>query len=154
MVQSAGHAARLTGTGRVARLTLGFDPDPTDGVGLLRFAVETQDFSGVGGFWAQHSDIEAFAAAVAVYPLPDAQPPSVRLGYNQLEGDDLIVSVQVRAADRRGGLIVYVEVADHLDAARRVRTSFKTGYPELERFQVRLVRLAKGEVENAILEGE
>ena len=48
------------------RLTASFDPDPTDGVGLLRFAVESEDFSGVGGFWAQRSDIEAFAAVVSV----------------------------------------------------------------------------------------
>jgi hypothetical protein len=137
----------------VNRLTASFDPDPADGVGLLRFAVKTQDFSGAGGFWAQRSDIEAFAAAVAVYPLPEATPPSVRLGYNQLDGDDLIVSVQVRAGDRRGGLMVYVEIADHLDLARRLKTSFKTGYPELERFQQRLVRLAKGEVEEAVLDG-
>jgi hypothetical protein len=135
------------------RLSVSFEPDSSDGVGLLRFAVETRDFAGAGGFWAQSSDIDAFAAALTVYPISTDKPPSVRLGYERHAGDDLIVAITIKPDDLRGTLRVVAELADYLEPTKRVRTSFVTHYPELERFRHALVRLSKGEVDGAILEG-
>ena len=137
----------------MSRLTLRFQPDPLDDVAMLYASVVTPGFCGSGGTWAQPSELEAFARELSEYPLPAEAPPSVRLGYNMCVGDDLVIGLTVKPADLRGGLLVLAEIADASTRAHRVRTTFATKYPDVERFQRALTRLAKGEAEQAVLEG-
>ncbi len=135
------------------RLILRYRSDPLDEIALLHATLETDDFRGAGTAWASSAEFEALAHALARYPFQPDDPPTMRLGYNKLAGDDLLVGVTVRPENLRGELRVLAEIASHLRRVDRVRASFSTHYADVERFQRALTRLAKGEIEEAVLEG-
>jgi hypothetical protein len=77
----------------------------------------------------------------------------VQWGYEGLEGDDLIVRIEIGPKDSLGELIARVEIADHNEPWKRIRTCFRTGYPALEMFQRDIAKLMACEAEVAILLG-
>jgi hypothetical protein len=81
------------------------------------------------------------------------KPLLVQWGYDKLEGDDLIVRIEIGPKDSLGDLVTRVEIADDLGPWKRVRTLFRTGYPALEMFQRDIAKLMAGEAEVAILAG-
>ena len=137
----------------MSNLTLSYLETEGEDFGVLCASVETADFSGRGRACVQWHDVEAFAANLLAYSLLD-EPPVLRCGFNEGQGDDLIVSVEVKPADSRGGLTVSVEIADHVKPTRRVRADFRSHYSELAAFQNALMQKGRGEVEEAVLAGE
>ena len=138
----------------MSSLTVTYQHSLDDDFGRLRLALATEDFSGRGGFWVQWQDVEEFAASLGAYPLPVASPPIAQWGFEKLEGDDLIIGLEVKPADTRGTLLVSVEVADDFEPRRRLRANFTTHYPQLEAFQQALMKVMRREAEEAVLTGE
>ncbi len=68
-------------------LTLSYEPDPEDCVGQLFARVRTALFPGYGFIWAQPGDLEKFAAKLEAHPLTPDDPPTLRWGYNECQGD-------------------------------------------------------------------
>jgi hypothetical protein len=124
-----------------------------DDFGRLSVAVETDRFSGRGGFWVQWQEIVEFGESLAVYPISAEKPLLVEWGYEMLERDDLIIRIEIGPKDSSGELIARVEVADDHEPWKRVKTSFRTGYPALEMFQRDVVKVMAGEADVAILLG-
>jgi hypothetical protein len=127
--------------------------DPDDSFGWLGVEVATERFWARGGFWVQWQDVEEFGQSLRTYPIPAEAPLSGAWGYEPWEGDALVVNIQIAPANRRGDLKVSVDLADYVDAAERLRTSFLTNYPELEAFSASIDRLMKREVAEAVLPG-
>lgn len=138
----------------MSSLTVTYEHSLDDDFGRLRLALETRDFTGRGGFWVQWQDVEEFAESLSVYPLPSANPPRAQWGFEKLEGDDLIIGLELKPADTRGTLLVSVELADDFEPRRRVRSDFTTHYPQLEAFQQALMKLMRREAQEAVLSGE
>ena len=133
------------------RLTYEFDPD--DDFGWLGVGVRTDRFSGQGGFWVQWQDVEEFGQSLRTYPVTREAPLLGAWGYEPWEGDALVVRIEVAPANSRGELEIRVEVADHHERWERVRTSFRTHYPQLEAFCSGIEKLMKREANEAVLLG-
>ena len=125
-----------------------------DDFGLLSVAVETDRFSGKGGFWVQWQDVKEFGEALETYPIREDQPIAVQWGYDMQEGDDLILRIEIAPADKRGNLAVGFEIADDYEPRDRVRGSFLTNYPDLAAFRVGIEQLMNREAEEAVLSGQ
>ena len=69
------------------------------------------------------------------------------------EGDDLIVRIEIAAANKRGGLAVRFVIADLDDVHERVVGSFPTTYGDLEAFRHAIANLMDQQVEEAVLVG-
>jgi hypothetical protein len=130
--------------------------DPTlsrDDFGRLSLAVETDRFSGRGGFWVQWQEVVEFEHSLSAYPISAEKPLLAQWGYEKLEGDELILRIEIGPKDSLGELIARVEIADYHEPWKRVRTLFPTGYPALEMFQRDIAKVMAGEAEVAILLG-
>lgn len=130
-----------------------FRYDFATGDGWLDVAVISDKFSGHGGFWIHDQDVRAFGEELSTYPIRTEAPLTVAWGYEMLEGDDLIVGVEIVPENSRGDLRVRVELADYMEKSARVRTSFLTTYAELDRFRTAIASLMDRLVEEAILSG-
>lgn len=134
-------------------LTLRYRFDDADDLGWLELAVASEGFCGRGGFWVQWQEIRDFGEALATYPiLPDA-PLKAEWGFEMLEGDDLRLSVEICPANPTGDLGVEVVVADYKQPRQRVRTSFRTNYPDIEAFRIGIAKLMDRQAHEAILLG-
>lgn len=132
-----------------------FDPKKAqDDFGRLSVAVETERFSGKGGFWVQWQDVKEFGEALDVFPITAEKPVSVQWGFNMQEGDDLILRFQIAPTNTRGDLVVRFEIADDYEPQNRVRGWFLTNYPDLDAFRVGIALLMNGEVAEAVLAGQ
>ena len=92
-----------------------------------------------------------FAEKLKQFPIPADAPASEQWGFNMQEGNDLILRVEVAAANRAGDLVVRVEIADHSVPEERVRTSFVTGYAEVASFANALAGVLAKSVDEAVL---
>jgi hypothetical protein len=145
----------------MSKLILRYEPDPgffdpklsRDDFGRLSVAVETDHFSGKGGFWVQWQDVSEFCEALRTFPIPEDKPIIMQFGYDKQEGDDLIIRFEIAPADRRGNLAVLFEVADDYKPRDRVRGCFVTNYPDLDAFRTGIAQLMNNEAEEAILTG-
>jgi hypothetical protein len=137
----------------MSEMTLEFVADEHTDTNKLTIEVQTHPFSGSGWSWTDRASLEAFAAQLRLYPIQSEQPALFTMGYNQLEGDDLIGRIEIGPADPRGNLFVRVEVADPDVRWRRVRAEFRTHYPDLERFVARVAAMLDGGRETATLHG-
>ena len=130
----------------MSQLTLSFEADEWTDTNRLGVEVCTEDFSGRGRGWIDRASVVDFASNLSNYPFTPENPVILAMGFNTLQGDDLIGRIEIGPADRLGNLYVKVEIANYHDRWQRVRTEFRTNYPDLERFQFRLRRLlAEGE---------
>ena len=131
-----------------------FDPkQPTDDFGRLSVAVETERFSGNGGFWVQWQDLKEFGEALAAFPITTDHPVVAQWGYNMQEGEDLILRFEIAVANKRGDLAVRYEIADEHEPNCRMRGWFITNYPDLDAFRVSVAQLIERETDKAILIG-
>jgi hypothetical protein len=145
----------------MSRLALKYEYDPSffdpklvrDDFGRLSVAVETDRFSGRGGFWVQWQDVKEFGEALAAFPIREDAPIVAQWGYNMQEGDDLILRIEIVPADGRGNLTVRFEIADDYAAGDRVKASFLTNYPEIDAFRGEIAKLMNNEAEEAVLTG-
>ncbi len=95
-------------------------------------SVVTDRFSARGGFWVQWQDVKEFGEALNTFPISAAHAVVAQWGYDEQEGDDLILRLEVGPADKRGNLAVRFEVADDYEPANRARGSFLTNYLTLK----------------------
>jgi hypothetical protein len=146
----------------MSKLTLGYKYDASffdqkltrDDFGRLSVAVETDRFSGKGGFWVQWQDVKEFGEALGSFPITEDHPITAQWGFDMQEGDDLILRLEIAPADKRGNLAVRFEVADDVEPQNRARGFFLTNYPDVDAFRVGIARLMNGEAEEAILNGQ
>lgn len=54
------------------------------------------------------------------------------MGYNSLEGSDLVLSLRITQVDKRGLLEAIIEVADLFDLSQRLTASLNTDYASIE----------------------
>jgi len=134
-------------------LTFRYRFDDADDFGWLDVAVATDKFSGRGGFWVQWQDVREFGEKLVAYPIEPDAPVSAAWGYEMLEGDDLVVGLEIAPANATGDLRVQVELADYTEKSERVRTSFVTNYPDLEQFRKAIASLMDRKADEAILSG-
>jgi hypothetical protein len=131
-----------------------FDPkQPRDDFGWLTVGVQTDRFSGDGGFWVQWQDVKEFGEALDVFPLPADRPIAVQWGFDMQEGDDLRLRIEIAPVNKRGDLAVRFEVADYNEPHNRTRGCFSTNYPELDAFRARIAELMDREADEATLNG-
>ncbi|WP_404366801.1 hypothetical protein AB5I39_11550 [Sphingomonas sp. MMS24-J45] len=131
-----------------------FDPKkPRDDFGWLGARVETDRFSGNGGFWVQWQDVREFGEALSAFPITADHPIVAQWGYDMQTGDDLILRIEIVPADKRGNLAVHFEVADYALPQNRARGSFTTNYTNLAAFRADIASLMDREAEEAILVG-
>jgi hypothetical protein len=143
------------------QLSLRYKYDPShanpslsrDDFGRLSVTVETDQFSGRGGFWVQWQDVVEFGESLSAYPISTEKPVVAQWGYEQQEGDDLTVRIEIGPKDSLGELVARVEIADDHEPSMRVRAAFRTGYPALEMFQRDITKLMAGELDVATLLG-
>lgn len=148
-------------TGAVSRLILRYEYDPSfsdpeltrDDFGRLWVSVQTDRFCGRGGFWVQWQDLKEFGDALGSYPIEDHAPLVAQWGYDLQQGDDLILRIEIAAANGRGDLVVRFEIADEHEPRERIRGSFMTNYPDLEVFRSSIDKLMNNEADEAVLNG-
>jgi hypothetical protein len=144
--------AASTKGGAMSQLSIRTEPDG-DGLWRLWVNVLTDRFSGQGWGWGCLTDINEFASKLTTYPMPAGEPANFQLGYNGLQGNDLMVAVRIAPLGSLGTLEVRAEIADPDDATCRLKAKFFTSYAGLDRFSSQLRRLATGERTEAVLEG-
>jgi hypothetical protein len=141
----------------MSRLTLRYEYDrtpPIDDFGWLAAEVQTDRYSGMGGFWVQWQDVVEFADKLKQFPTPFDAPIRGQWGFEMQEGNDLILSIAVAAGTSTGDLVVRVEMADHHLPEERLRTSFVTGYAQLALFASALAEVMARSVDEAVLSGK
>jgi hypothetical protein len=140
-------------------LTYRYDGTPErilDDFGRLSLSVDSEHFSGRGGFWVQWQDVREFGERLKTYPIPVSMPVVAQWGYEMQEAEVLILRIEVAAANKTGDLTVQVEIADdtHDKGPRdRVRCSFRTNYPQIEAFSSAIAKVMDGETPEALLTG-
>lgn len=124
-----------------------------DDFGWLSVSANTDRFSGTGGFWVQWQDVREFGDALAVFPVEQDAPITADWGYNMREGEDLIVRIEIAAADKRGELLAKFVIADLNETHERVAGSFPTSYADLEAFRHGIAKMMDQQIEEAVLVG-
>ena len=125
-----------------------------DDFGRLSITVEIGRFSGRGGFWVQWQDVKKFGEALSTFPIAEGKPIIAQWGYDAQQGDDLILRLEVAAADKQGNLSVQFEVADDQRPRNRMRGYFLTNYPDLEAFRHGIAQMVCAGAEEAVLTGQ
>jgi len=131
-----------------------FDPNqPTDDFGWLGITVETDRYSGQGGFWVQWQDVKEFGEALATLWIKADRPIKAQWGFGMQEGDDLILSIEFYPENKRGDIAVRFTLADHIGPSNRASGSFRTNHPELDAFRAGIALVMNREAEEATLIG-
>jgi hypothetical protein len=136
--------------------------DDADGTGRLSARAQADGFAGEAGAYFGVAELEAFAAAIAAYPLPKDNYPSVTGGFLDGRGGLLQehLSLFVFPIDAQGHLCVRVRMATEVWEQARpephhsAQVEVLTTYEPLAQFSRALVALVRGTVDEAILEGE
>lgn len=138
--------------------------DDGDGTGKLLARAEADGFAGKGGAYFSANQIEAFAAALTAFPLPQQPRPSLSGGYwkkdHSGELDQEHLGLEAYPIGKRGYIGIHVRIAteiqdqDRPESQLAVRLEIVTSYEPLGRFGRQLIALVRGSVEEAVLEGE
>ena len=141
-------------------LHLTLQPD-SDGTGQL-FARVAGEFAGVGSAWFDLRGLEIFARSLEAFPLPADAPPTLEGGFWRRDGGGLEqahLRLVFEPANRRGIVGVRIELAtpvwpgDRPAGRRSLGLELYCGYAALQRFAQAFAALARGECEEAVLEG-
>jgi hypothetical protein len=138
-------------------MTLRYEYDrtpPIDDFGWLGVQVQTEQYSGTGGFWVQWQDVSELADRLRQYPIPPDAPIQAQWGFDMQKENDLILSIEVAAIEETGDLLIRVEMADHVSPEERLLTSFTTSYAELASFADALKGVMAKSRDEAILSGK
>lgn len=122
-------------------LTLRYDPspDPEDETGQLWFDLRADRFSGSGFFWSNLSELPEIITRLKSYPWGDAA--TWAWGYDEAQGPDSVLSLQIEQANPRGGLKVSVLIRDLYDPEQRLQSTFQTDHAALEELRIQLIQL-------------
>lgn len=140
-----------------AQLTLRyeFSSDADDDFGWLAVSVQTDAFTGRGGFWVQWQDVREMAPKLDSYPFSSANPFVEEWG--QCNGDgsnyEVIVGISILPANKTGDLDVIVRIADHYDTRRQCQAVFQTNYPAVANFASELMAVMDRQRDEAVLLG-
>lgn len=140
-----------------AELTLHyeFNCDPDDDFGWLAVSVQTDLFTGRGGFWVQWQDVKEMAPKLEAYPFSFANPFVEEWGQSNSDGSnyEVIVGISILPANKTGDLDVIVRIADHHDTRRQCQAVFQTSYSNTANFAVELKALMNRQRDLAVLLG-
>jgi hypothetical protein len=124
-----------------------------DDAGRLYMTAETARFSGSGDFWVQWQDIVELGEELKTFPIPADRPIVRRWGFDECDGNDTILAIEIAPSDGIGGLAVRFTIADQFVPEDRVWGHFNTNYSDLDRFSNEIRLLMKQEIEEAALAG-
>jgi hypothetical protein len=144
------------------RLSLRFDDDG-DGTGKLLAQANSDGFSGEGGAWFLTRELQDFAEAVGMFPIPEGNPPYIagglkKDGSRELEQEHL--ALKVYPIDRIGHLGVQVRIATELwndarpESQHKVELEIVTSYEPPAKFSRDLKSLVEGRIKEAILDSD
>jgi len=140
-----------------ARLTLRyeFSPDPADDFGWLAISVQTNAFTGRGGFWVQWQDVEEMVPKLNAYPLSSANPFVEEWGQSNGDGSnyEVIAGISIFPVNKTGDLEVVVRIADHYDTRRRCQAVFRANYSDVANSAVELKAVMERQRGEAMLLG-
>jgi hypothetical protein len=88
---------------------------------------------------------------LTAYPL--ANEPALVLGYDQMQGDDVMLHLSIRPFGTLGVLEARAEITDRDDPTCRLKAKLLTSYASLDRFLPQLRALASGARSEAVLLG-
>ena len=138
--------------------------DDGDWTGKLLAQAAARGFSGEGGAWFGITELQDFAAAVGMFPIPEEHPPFIDAGFVKKDGSGELeqehLAIKVYPIDHRGHLGVQVRIATELwrddrpESQHKVELEILTSYELLGRFSRDLLALVEGRIEEAILEGD
>jgi hypothetical protein len=139
--------------------------DDHDGTGKLLARAEAAGFAGESGAYFNISEIEEFAAAIAVFPVPENESYSICGGFGKRDGSGELeqehLGIEVYPLDsRRGYLGMQVRMATELwtpakpESQRAARVEVVTSYEPLSKFSRDLIAVVRGSVQEAWLVGE
>lgn len=131
------------------RLTIRVDSNG-DGVWQIHFELHNEAFSGRGWFWGAPESLTEFATELTTYPLVKA--PALVLGYDQLQGDDVMLLLSVGPLGNLGVLEARIEIADRDDPTCRLKAKLHTSYASIDRFVPQLLALVSGARTDAVLQ--
>jgi hypothetical protein len=135
----------------MAEISLRVVPDG-DGVWRIHLKAGNERFTGEGWTWGDPASLLDLAAQLTAYPLQS--PAALRLGYNDLQGDDLMLSLVLQPVGNLGAIEARVEIADADDPSCRLKGKLRTTYAALDRFVPQLRGLAAGSRQSASLEAD
>jgi hypothetical protein len=140
--------------------------DDGDGTGELRVLAEAEGFSGQGAAYFNIGELEEFAKALAVFPLPlEDKRRSIAGGFwseerrGELDQEHLGISVYPADA-RRGYIGIQVRMATPAwqgtrpQSKEHVVVEIVTTYQPLSQFSRDLLAVLNGSIKEALLEGE
>ena len=131
------------------RLTIRVVPDG-DGVWQIHFELHNEAFSGRGWFWGAPESLSEFASELTTYPLVKA--PALILGYDQMQGEDVMLLLSIGPLGSLGALEARIEIADRDDPKCRLKSKLHTSYASIDRFVPQLLALASGSRTDAVLQ--
>lgn len=145
------------------RLLLRFDAD-RDGTGKLLAQATSGGFSGEGGAWFSISELQDFAEAVGMFPIPEGNSPHIVGGFWKKDGGGELeqehLALKVYPVDRKGHLGVQVRIATELwndarpESRHKVELEIVTSYEPLAIFSGDLKALVEGRLKEAILDSD
>lgn len=130
-------------------LTIRVVPDG-DGVWQIHFELRNEAFSGRGWFWGAPESLSEFASELTTYPLVKA--PALVLGYDQLQGEDVMLLLSIGPLGNLGVLEARIEIADRDDPTCRLKAKLHTSYASVDRFVPQLRALGSGARTDAVLQ--
>lgn len=131
------------------RLTIRVVPNG-DGVWQIHFELHSEAFSGRGWFWGAPESLSEFASELTTYPMVKA--PALVLGYDQMEGDDVMLHLSIAPLGNLGVLEARIEIADRADPKCRLQAKLHTSYASIDRFVPQLLALVSGARTDAVLQ--
>jgi len=131
------------------------------GIGVLFARTEADGFSGAGEAYFDITEIENFAKAVSIFPLPAGICPAISggVGTNAKYGERLGITVSLWDA-QRGYVAVQVRMQTEtwrlgrLESLHSARIEILTTYQPLADFGKELINLVHGRSKEAFLYGE
>lgn len=131
------------------KLTIRVVPDG-DGVWQIHFELHSEAFSGRGWFWGAPESLSELASELTTYPL--VNPPALVLGYDQMQGDDVMLALGISPSGNLGALEAKIEIADRDDPECRLKAKLYTSYASLDRFVPQLLAVVSGTRTDAVLQ--
>jgi hypothetical protein len=140
--------------------------DDGDGTGKLVACAEADGFRGEGSAYFDIKELEGFANAIALFPLPgNDKRLSIASGFCKKDGsgelDQEHLAISVCPADARRGYIgIQVRMTTELwegtrpESQKSAKIEVVTTYEPLSRFSKDLLAVLQGKTREALLEGE
>tara|TARA_A100001391_G_C5050246_1_gene273242 strand:- start:807 stop:1220 length:414 start_codon:yes stop_codon:yes gene_type:complete len=132
-------------------LLIRYEPDPHDEVGRLWFNVKTSQFEGTAFFWSNLSEMAELIDRFGEYPL--TEKVTEMWGFDDAQGEDVVLSLALMPSGPTGGIEVTVVVADQFDLDQRLTTKLKTDYSKLQELLRDLKAMSEHRAGEALLTG-